>query len=79
MYTPKDKIRCVMVVEGWRIEGDVHVVSGSRLTDTLNSRSKDYISVTDAVVSDASTGQELYRPTYVAVNRLTVFAVFPLE
>ena len=79
MYTPKDKIRCVMVVEGWRIEGDVHVVSGSRLTDALNSRSKDYIAVTDAVVSDVSTGQELYRPAYVAVNRLTVFAVFPLE
>lgn len=79
MYTPKDKIRCVMVVEGWRIEGDVHVVSGSRLTDALNSRSKDYIAVTDAVVFDASTGQELYRPAYVAVNRLTASAVFPVE
>ena len=54
-------------------------MSGSRLTDALNSRSKDYIAVTDAVVSDVSTGQELYRPAYVAVNRLTVFAVFPLE
>lgn len=79
MYTPKDKIRCVIVVEGLRIEGDVNVVSGSRLTDALNSRSKDYIAVTDAVVFDASTGQELYRPSYVAVNRLTASAVFPVE
>lgn len=79
MYTPKEKIRCVIAVEGWRIEGDVNVVSGSRLTDALNSRSKDYIAVTDAVVFDAATGQELYRPAYVAVNRLTASAVFPVE
>jgi hypothetical protein len=79
MYTPKDKIRCVMIVDGWRVEGDVHVVTGSRLTDALNSRSKDYIAVTDAVVYDMTTGEELYRPSYVAVNRLTAGAVLPLE
>ncbi len=79
MYTSKDKVRCMVIVGGLRIEGDIHVVAGSRLTDALNSRAKEYIAVTDPVVYDAVTGEELRRPPYVAINRLTASAVFPLE
>lgn len=79
MYTSKDKIRCVMVVASWKVEGDVHLLAGSRLTDALNSKSKDFIAVTDAVVSDLSGGQELFRPPYLAVNRENLAVIFPLE
>lgn len=79
MYTSKDKVRCVIVVANWRIEGDVHVLAGSRLTDALNSKAKDFIAVTDAVVFDAGTGRELFRPPYVAVNRENMAVIFPVE
>jgi len=68
-----------VVAGSWRIEANVHVLAGSRLTDALNSRSKDYMALTDPVVFDAVTGEELYRPPYVAVNRNAILAVFPLE
>jgi len=79
VYTSKDKVRCMMVAANWRIEGYVHVLAGSRLTDALNSKAKDFIAVTEAVVSDATTGAELYRPSYVAVNRESMSVVIPLE
>lgn len=79
MYTSKDKVRCVMVATTWRIEGDVHVLAGSRLTDAMNSKAKDFIAVTDSVVFDASTGKELFRPSYVAVNRSSIAVIFPAE
>ncbi len=79
MYTSKDKVRCVIVSGNWRIEGDLHVLADSRLTDSLNSKAKDFIAVTDALVCDATTGKELFRPPYMAVNRLSIAAVFPLD
>lgn len=79
MYTSKDKVRCIMVASTWRIEGDVHVLAGSRLTDAMNSKAKDFVAVTEAVVYDASTGKELFRPPYVAVNRASIAVIFPAE
>jgi len=79
MQTNKDRIRCVVMVSSWRIEGDVHILTGSRLTDTLNSRAKDFFVVTDAVISDVQTGAELHRASYVAVNRGEASLIFPAE
>lgn len=79
MYTSKDKVRCVVVVGNWRVEGDIHVLAGSRLTDALNSKAKDFIAVTDSVVFDATTGKEIFRPPYLAVNRDAMSVIFPVE
>lgn len=79
MYTSKDTIRCVLAVDHWRIEGDVHLLAGSRLTDSMNSKAKDFIAVTDAVVLDAASGRELFRPPYMAVNRTLISVVFPIS
>lgn len=79
MYTSKDQVRCVIVTGGWRIEGDMHILSGSRMTDSLNSKAKDFIAVTNAVVFEADSGRELYRTPYAAVNRDTISVVFPIE
>lgn len=79
MQTSKDKVRCVLVVGSWRVVGDVHVLTGSRLTDTLNAKVKGFFAVTDAVITDLSTGEELFAPEYMAVNRDSVAVVFPLN
>ena len=79
MHTSKDRTRCVIMTTGWRIEGDIHVLAGSRLTDSLNSRTKDFFAVTDAIISDAQSGAELHRPSYVAINREAISVIFPLE
>jgi hypothetical protein len=79
LYTSKNKVRCVLAVSNWRVEGDIHVLQGSRLTDSMNSKAKDFIAVTDAVVYDVGTGRELFRPPYIAVNQMMVAGIFPLS
>lgn len=69
----------MIMTTGWRIEGDIHVLADSRLTDSLNSRTKGFFAVTDAIISDAQSGTELHRPSYVAINREAISVIFPLE
>lgn len=79
MYTNKDRIAVVMIVNAWRIEGQMHVLAGSRLTDALNSKSKDFVAVTEAKVFDAVSNKLLMSPPYVAVNREAIAVVYNAE
>lgn len=79
MYTSKDKVRCLVATSEFRIEGDMHVLSGSRLTDALNSKAKDFLVVTDSNVYDLKSGALLYSPSYLAVNREAISIIFPIE
>lgn len=79
VYTSKDKVKVVVATSSYRIEGEMYVLSGSRLTDALNSKAKDFLAVTDAAVFDVHTGAKLYTPEYLAVNRDAIAVIFPAE
>lgn len=79
MYTYKDRVRVMIVTHGFRIEGDFHVLAGSRLTDALNSKAKEYFAITDAKVYPLDGDQPMYTPPYIAVNRESIACIFPLE
>jgi hypothetical protein len=44
-------------------------LAGSRLTDALNSKGKDFFPVTDATISVVGSEEPLHRVKYIAVNR----------
>jgi len=73
-----DTTRCAALVRGWLIEGNVHMVAGGRLTDLLNSSGRTFIALTDAVVRDAATGDEMARPPYLAINRANIEVIYPV-
>ena len=50
VYTQKDRLHVVMLAQGLQIEGDLHILAGTRLTDALNSKGKDFFPVTDASI-----------------------------
>jgi hypothetical protein len=79
VYTYKDRVRVMIVTSGFRIEGDIHVLAGSRLTDALNSKSKEYFALTDASVYAMQGDAVLYSPPYIAVNRASIACIFPIE
>ncbi len=79
MYTYKDRVRVMIVTSGYRIEGDFHVLAGSRITDALNSKTKEFFAITDAKVYTADGATVLYAPSYIAVNRESIACIFPLE
>jgi hypothetical protein len=79
MYTNKDTVRVMIVTDIYRIEGLLHILSGSRLTDALNSKAKDFLAVTDAKIFALEDDHLVYSPEYIAVNRDSISCIFPLE
>jgi hypothetical protein len=69
MYSQKDRLHVVILTKGLQVEGDLHVLAGSRLTDALNSKGKDFFPVTDATISLAGAEEPLRKVKYIAVNR----------
>ncbi len=78
VYTNKDRVRVCIATDVYRIEGEMYVLSGSRLTDALNSKAKDFFAITDAQIFDPATNELLYEPAYLAVNRDAIAVIFPL-
>lgn len=78
-FVSKAKVRVVAVVDAWRIEGDMHILNGSRLTDAINSKSKDFIAVTDASIFDANNSALLFETPYLALNRDAISMIFLAE
>ena len=79
MYTNKDTLRVMIVTDIFRIEGTLHVLAGSRLTDALNSKAKDFLAVTEAKIHSIEEDKLVYSPEYIAVNRDSISCIFPLE
>lgn len=69
MYSHKDRLHVVILTQGMQIEGDLHVLAGSRLTDALNSKGKDFFPVTDARICQIGSSDIIYSVQYIAVNR----------
>ena len=79
MYTNKDVVKVVVFTNTYRLEGHLHLMAGSRLTDALNVKAKDFLAVTEVRVFDLSDNRMLYEAPYVAVNRDSISCVIPLE
>ena len=77
VYTNKDRVEVIIATSVYRIEGEMYVLAGSRLTDALNSKAKDFFAITDARVFDVNSGELLYEPEYIAVSRASIVAIFP--
>jgi len=75
--TKKETIRIMAITKDHRIEGDMHILEGSRLTDSLNSRSKDFYALTNAHIYRLGDNQLVASPEYVAVAREGITAIFP--
>ncbi|MHB1342295.1 MAG: DUF6812 domain-containing protein [Coriobacteriia bacterium] len=78
VYTKKDTVRVMVITKDHRIEGDMHILEGSRLTDSLNSRGKDFYALTNAKIFAVTTDELVASPEYVAVSREGMTAIFPV-
>jgi hypothetical protein len=79
VHTNKDKVQVVVYMDDWRIEGDLHVLADSRLTDALNARMKDFLAVTDAKIFDARTGELLKTVSWVDINRASISIIHTVD
>lgn len=79
MYTSKDTVRVMIITKDHRIEGDMHILEGSRLTDALNSKGKDFYAITEARIWRVGDETLLASPSYLAIARDSIAAIFPVE
>lgn len=77
VYTDKDQVRVVIFTATYRVEGEIHVPVGARLTDALNSKAKDFLAVTDARVYQGGIDAPIYESSYLAVNRQSITLILP--
>ncbi|HAW60358.1 MAG TPA: hypothetical protein DCW86_02660 [Actinobacteria bacterium] len=57
----------------------MYLVTGSRLTDVVNVKTKDFFPITDAKILSPIEDKVLYTLDFVAVNREEIIMIFPLE
>ena len=79
MYAKKDMVRVVILTETHVVEGGIHILEGSRITDALNSKTKDFFALTDVRVMRIGETEVLYEASYAAVNRESIAAILPIE
>jgi hypothetical protein len=79
MITKKERIHVMVITKDHRIDGDLHVLEGSRLTDSLNSRGKDFYALTNAHIFRISDDELVASPPFIAVSREAIAAIFPVE
>lgn len=77
--TKRDAIRVMIITKDHRIEGQMHILEGSRLSDSLNSKNKDFYPITNATIHRIDDDRLIASPPFVVVAREGIIAIFPVE
>ncbi|MDO8879404.1 MAG: hypothetical protein Q7W44_01160 [Coriobacteriia bacterium] len=77
--TNKDTIRVMIITKDHRIEGEMHIIQGARLTDSLNSKNKDFYAITSATIHRVEDDLLVASPPFIVVAREAISAIFPVE
>ena len=79
MQSETEKMRVVLYIGEWRVEGDLHVLVESRLTDALNARLRDFLALTDATIYHAVTGEKIAERPFLDVNREGITIIYEAD
>jgi len=79
VYTEKQKVRVMMCTSLYRVEGDMYIIPGSRLTDMFNVKTHDFFPLTNAKIIHSLEDKVLYELGFVTVHRDSILLVFPVE
>ncbi len=77
--TKKDTVRVMIITKDHRIEGEMHILEGARLSDSLNSKNKDFYAITNASIYRVEDERLVASPQFIAVSREGITAIFPIE
>jgi len=68
MFVEKAKIRIVISIPGFKIEGEAHIMNGIRFSDFLNETKVNFVPLTNVEVYDWK-GEFLYKTKFLAINK----------
>jgi hypothetical protein len=80
MHAKKEKLRVEVYTVSHRIQADLHVFSGARLTDIMQSReTQSFFALTNVVVYELASDRELFKTDFIDINRSHIVMIRPLE
>jgi hypothetical protein len=79
MHVPKEKVRVTILVDRFRVVGDMYKFPGARLIDLVNMKDTAYIPVTEADVFSLADGKLLFHATFIGINRYVMTFFYPME
>jgi Family of unknown function (DUF6812) len=80
MHAKKEKFRVEVYTVLHRIQADLHIFAGARLTDIMQSReTQSFFALTDVVVYDLAGDKELFKADFIDINRSHIVMVRPLQ
>lgn len=79
MHVPKEKVQVTILVDRFRIVGDIYKYPGARLLDIVNIKDTAFIPITNADIYSLADGKKLYTAGFLGVNRNAVNFFFPME
>jgi len=76
MKARKEQLKVVVFTSQHKIQGQLHLVENSRLSDILNTESvsRDFLPITDALVTDRSDGKT-FKVGFLSVNKKKICMV----
>jgi len=76
----KDQLSVVILTRDHIIQGEVHVLPGTRLTDFVNSKpDNDFIAVTNAEVFPISQSKDILKTKFLAINKSYITMIYPVS
>jgi Family of unknown function (DUF6812) len=79
MHVPKEKVKVTILVDRFRVVGDMYKFPGARLIDLVNMKDTAYIPVTEADVYSLADGKKLFSTTFIGINRNAMAFFYPME
>lgn len=72
MHVPKEKIKVTMLVDRFRVVGEMHLYPGARLLDVVNVKEATFIAVTNAEIYSLADGKKLHQAAFIGINKNSV-------
>jgi hypothetical protein len=79
MHVDKETIRVTILVDRFRIVGNMFRYPGARVLDLVNIKEQAFIPITEAEVYSLSDGKLLEKVSFVGVNRNAISFFYPTE
>ncbi|MCX6006997.1 MAG: hypothetical protein NTZ34_07015 [Chloroflexi bacterium] len=76
----KNKLFVAILTKEYRIEGEVYLVPGSRLTDLVNDTTNEhFVPMTNAEIIPLGKNADVTKVDFLAVNKSCITLTYPLD
>jgi len=75
----KDTFNVLVLTSAYRIEGTVHLLRKSRLSDLMNRNDFVFLPLTEVVIYDRTTGEIVLESRFICINKTDITVVTPKE